>query len=368
MHDLSGGGVERQCLTLARELRFSGLTVTLVLHRARGELLDQIPVGIRVVDLHSRRTLHDIPLLARWLCRERPDILLANVDHNNIAALLAKALSGGRTRLVICQHNTLSADFFGREAWTYRLVPAADRLLSPFAAGVVAVSEGIAKDLVANAGMPGRKVVKIPNAVVGPEFADKAAEPVSHPWLDRRGPPVFVTAGRLVAQKDHATLLRAFALHLEQGPARLIILGSGPLRAELDALCRELGISEVVDFVGFRDNPLPWFRRADAFVLSSRSEGFGNVLVEAMACGTPAIATNCPYGPAEILENGKYGLLVPPENPHALAKAMGGVALLRARWPCDVLQERAAAFSHSACAAAYVGLFQTLLPWREAPA
>ena len=137
---------------------------------------------------------------------------------------------------------------------------------------------------------------------------------------------LFVNAGRLVAQKDHATLLRAFALVLQRMPARLLILGNGPLQPELEQLAAELGIAEHVRFAGFVVNPLPYFRRAAAFVLSSRYEGFGNVLIEAMACGTPVITTDCPYGPGEIVDNGRFGRLAEPQNPQSLAAAMISIA------------------------------------------
>jgi glycosyltransferase involved in cell wall biosynthesis len=177
---------------------------------------------------------------------------------------------------------------------------------------------------------------------------------------------VFVTAGRLVEMKDQRTMLRAFALHVQAHPARLIILGTGPMLDELQALTASLGIADHVDFAGFVRNPLPYMRAADAFVLSSRSEGFGNVLVEAMGCGTPVISTDCPYGPADILARGRYGILVPPQDAEALAPAFGRIVHEADRWPKDVLRARAAAFSYQACADAYWHLFQSLAQGHQA--
>jgi glycosyltransferase involved in cell wall biosynthesis len=213
MHDLAGGGVERQTITLAQELQAAGLSVILVLHQMRGELRDIIQGSIPVVDLNSRRTLHDIPLLARFLRRERPSVLISNLDHNNVAAVLAARLAATGTSVVICQHNSLTSTFSGTLNRSYRLIPFLYRMLSPFTGAAVAVSEGIADELHTMAQIPRHKIKLIHNAVIGSGFQSRAERPVTHRWLDHSEAPVFVTAGRLVPVKDHETLLRAFALH-----------------------------------------------------------------------------------------------------------------------------------------------------------
>jgi len=361
IHDLSPGGVERQCLILAKELQARGVDVSLVLHRARGELLPLLPVGVPVINLHSARTLHDVVRLRRFLLDEQPDVFMANVDHNNIAALLAKALAGTETKLVICQHNPLSAGYHATVNWKHRMVPFCYRLLASRIDHAVAVSDGIAGELVRNAGLPSNKVRTISNAVIGDDFSERANAPVHHRWLEAKDRPVFVTAGRLVEMKDQRNLLHAFALHVRQRLARLLILGSGPSRDELERLAGTLGIAQHVEFLGFVQNPLPFMRQADAFVLSSRFEGFGNVLVEALGCGTPIVSTNCPYGPADILAHGKYGLLVPPQEPAALAGGLSRIIDERHRWPADLLRVRASEFTYRACADNYWHLFQSLI-------
>jgi glycosyltransferase involved in cell wall biosynthesis len=360
MSDLSGGGVERQVITLAVGMQSAGLPVVLLVREIRGELKDKVPAGIRVIDLHSRNTLHDIPPLIRFLRRERPAVLLANLDHNNVAAVVAGRASATGTHVIICQHNALSRAFSSDLGWSYRLIPFLYRVLSPWFDASVAVSRGIANELSSQAHIPRRKVKLIYNAVIGDDFRSKAQEPVTHRWLDNPEIPVFVTAGRLVPVKDHENLLRALACYRKHRAANLIILGSGPLRPNLEALAIELGIADAVDFLGYQENPLPYFRRADAFVLSSYSEGFGNVLVEAMGCGTPVISTDCEYGPAEILKNGQYGALVPPRCPQALANAFDSGTALRKRWPPELLKVRAAAFSTTACVEAYIDLCRSL--------
>lgn len=360
IHDLSPGGVERQSLVLARELQARGIDITLVVHQVRGELIPLLPKGLPVVSLGGRRTLEDVIHLRRFLIDERPDILMANVDHNNVAAALATAISGTPTKLVICQHNPLTAGFHATVNWKHRVVPSLYRVLARYIDAAVAVSDGIAEELVGHAHLRRDKVTTIYNAVIGTDFADRAHAPVSHPWLAGRDRPVFVTAGRLVEMKDHRTLLRAFAILLRLQKARLIILGTGPMQSELQALAGSLGIAEHVDLVGFVQNPLPFMRAADAFVLSSRSEGFGNVLVEALGCGTPVVSTDCPHGPSDILARGRFGILVPPMDPDPLAMGMAGILEERNRWPAATLRARAAEFSYAACADAYWRLFQRL--------
>lgn len=362
MHDLSGGGVERQSLIIAEEFRRQGADVTLVLHRLRGPLLDWLPAGLRVLDLKGTRTLQDIPRLVRFLRREKPDILLTNVDLKNVAALLAKAFSFSSTKVIICQHNPITSSFIADENVLYRFVGLAYRLLSPVMSRAVAVSEGVAAELCNLARLPADRVITIHNPVVGPDFQARCEEALEHPWLDQKDRPVFVTAGRIVPQKDHETMLRALALHRQRCDSRLILLGAGPLEAALRALAGELGLTDAVDFAGFQSNVLPYFRRADAFVLSSRCEGFGNVIVEALGCGTPVIAARCNYGPAEILDEGRYGVLVAPSDAEALAQGMDQVATLRERFPAEMLRERANAFSYAACASRYMAMFNALVP------
>ncbi len=175
-----------------------------------------------------------------------------------------------------------------------------------------------------------------------------------------------MSAGRLEPQKDHATLLRAFALVRKERPARLVIFGEGQERSRLESLCRELGVDGDVDLPGFADNTCAAMSRAALYVLSSRFEGLPNALIEALACGCPAVATDCPSGPAEILASGRYGLLVPPGNPQALAGAMA--TALDQAWDRAALRRRGAEFSLDASLAQYLdALDYPLPPLKPAP-
>ena len=281
MHDLSGGGVERMRLLLIDALRARGRHVLLVVQSADGPLKALLPADLPLVVLGHGTTWAGLPGLVRFLRTRRPDVLVSSLDHNNIAALLAKCFSRTGTRLVMCQHNALSAET--ALGWKYRLVPILYRLLHRVADGIVAVSNGVADDLSATAGIARRRITTIYNPVIGPGFQERAAPPPETRWLGDRSRPTLVFAGRLTEQKDPRTLLEAFALLLPFVPARLLILGDGPLRAELEETARELGLSGSVSFAGFQSNPLPWISQASALVLSSRYEGLGNVIVEALA-------------------------------------------------------------------------------------
>ena len=360
MQDLTGGGVERQTLTLAAELQSAGMAVTLLVNEAVGELRDAVPASLPLVDLQCRQTWRAIPRIARFVRRQRPDILLANLNHNNIAAVLGNLLAGLKAQVIICQHSVLSTRYLRTKGWAHRVTPLIYRLISPGFARAVAVSTGIAEEFRTISHIPERKITVIYNPVIGADFESRAQQAVTHPWLNDPDHKLFVTAGRLVPIKDHETLLRAMALYRRNNNGRLLILGSGPLEASLRALTQDLDLQEAVDFLGYQGNPLPYFRHADAFVLSSYAEGFGNVLVEAMGCGTPVIATNCEHGPAEILDDGRYGVLVEPRNAQALADAMERVFELSHCWPNTLLQSRASTFSTASCTSAYLQLIQSV--------
>ena len=356
MYDLSGGGVERMRLRLARGLAAEGHSVTLIVQHMAGPLRDHIPAGIEVIALQRDSVAGSALALAGVLRRLRPDVLISSLDHCNIAAICAGILAGGVTRVVVCQHNALSAE--RALGWKYRVVPWLYRVLAPFAAGFIAVSQGVADDLAALSGIAPARVTTVYNPVHGGMAEARFFARAPHAWLDGRD-PVFVFAGRLEAQKDPATLLEAFARCLRTGPARLIVLGEGSLLAALQARAEKLGIADRVAFVGFQVDPLPWLAFARALVLPSRYEGFGNVIVEALGCGTPVIAADCPYGPAEILGGGRFGRLVPVGDAGALADAMQSD--LAGDFPAHRLRARAASFSLAACVQAHEALLGRIM-------
>lgn len=223
-------------------------------------------------------------------------------------------------------------------------MPRLARVFYPRAQAVIAVSQGVADDLEGLIGTGRARVLVIPNPVVTPDLTALAAAAADHPWFapEPIAPPVVLAAGRLSPQKDFPTLIRAFALLVRQRDLRLLILGEGPERAALETLIQDLGLTGRVALPGFRANPFALIARARLFVLSSAWEGLPGVLIQAMACGTPVVATDCPSGPREVLADGRYGPLVPVGDPQALAQAMGET--LDQPMDSDVLRARAADF------------------------
>ena len=249
---------------------------------------------------------------AMYLDRELPDTLLAILTPAVVAATLAACVAHHRPRIVASQRNVFKSTREFRRA----------RLSYPHADAAVAISHGVAGELGRLSGMSQNRIHTIYNPVVSANLLRKARESLDHPWLNGRGPPVVLAIGRLHKQKDFATRLAAFAIVLRERTARLIVLGRGPRLASLRSLAHKLRIAKHVEFPGFVENPYAFLTRASLFVLSSRHEGLANVLIEAMACGCPVVSTNCPFGPDEILEGGRWGELVPVGNPEALAGAM----------------------------------------------
>ncbi|HEY0837985.1 MAG TPA: glycosyltransferase [Azospirillum sp.] len=353
---LAGGGAERTMLLLAGRFAAAGHGVDLVLGRAEGAYLSAVPDGVRVVDLGAARTLTLVPRLAHWLRRERPGALLSTTDAVNLAAVAARRLSGVPTRLVLRQSEAVAPSLDGatrlRDRWRLPLL----RWLYPQADAIVAISRGVADDLAATVGVRRDRVTVIHNPVDVARAAALAAEPLDDPWFAAGAPPVVLAVGRLVAQKDFATLLDAFARLRARRPARLVVLGDGPLRAGLRTRAEALGIAADVAFPGFAANPFRFMARAGVFALSSRWEGFGNVLVEALACGCPVVSTDCPSGPAEILEDGRWGALVPVGDADRLAAALD--AALDDPGDTDARRRRAADFAPERALPRYAAVLQ----------
>ncbi len=340
---LGGGGVQRVMLTLAEGFLARGLQVDLLIVNARGALAPLVPPRARVVDLRARHAWRALPRVVAYLRRQRPAAVLASQTHVNLLAIVARSMAGARARVVVSEHVAMDAVVRHVPGWKERVFPLGARLCYPRADAIVVVSHATAARLAKATGLPLSRATVIHNPVVTPGLLAEAAMPVSHPWFAEPARPVILAAGRLTRQKDHATLLRAFAFVRARVPARLLILGEGEERPALEALIDDLGIRPDVELTGFVLNPFAYMARARLFVLSSRWEGFGNVLVEAMACGVPVVSTDCPSGPAEILQDGAIGPLVPVGDPPALAEAM--LRVLEYAPPSGGLRARAMAFS-----------------------
>jgi glycosyltransferase involved in cell wall biosynthesis len=353
--DLSGGGAERLHVALVPELASAGNDVRFLLNRLGGDLLNQLPGDRKVISLNASRQFSALQRLIQHLRSDTPDVLVVNMEHMTITALVAKMIARVKTRIIAIQHNTLSEQA-KRPSLKFRALPLLFRFLLPYADRVVAVSAGVADDLSVTCGLDRAKVSVIYNGVIDRDFARRMAQTPPHPWFADHDVPVIVAVGRMVEQKDFATLIRAFARVRQRTAARLLILGEGPLRNQLETLVSELGIRDDVAMPGFVQNPLSYMKAASLLVMSSQFEGFGNVLVEALACGTPVVSTDCPHGPAEILERGKFGELVACGDSEAMANAV--CRALSGRRDQDSLRERGLSFSVETCAQSYLSLFR----------
>jgi glycosyltransferase involved in cell wall biosynthesis len=340
--DVQGGGAERVMLNLAEGLSQSGLQVDLVLVQAVGEYLNVIPVGVRLVTLDCPRLISAVPALRRYLQQQRPKALISALEDTNIIAVLAKVWARVPTRLIVTVHNQLSQEVKHAKNLKRRWVPFLLRWIYPGADAVVGVSKGVVADL-SQFGIAANLTHTIYNPIITPSFLARSPMPLDHAWFGPNQPPVILGVGRLNEQKDFATLIRAFAQVKQQRSARLMILGEGSERLRLEALIVELGLTDMVSLPGFVPNPYDYMAAAALVALSSAWEGFGNVLVEAMAMGTPVVSTNCDSGPAEILVDGQYGSLVPVGDEGAMAGAI--LASLDQVICPDRLKQRANDFS-----------------------
>lgn len=322
MPSLARGGAEKVFLRVAAGLARRGFAVDLLIERTVRHQLELAPGAIRLVRLDARLSVTSLPKLLRYLYRERPDVLLSNLDWTNAFALIAKKFFARDLRVVVRQATTFSAAYADSRFTMRMVVMKALKRLMPSADAIIAVSPGVAGDLERHVSGTVRSLVHVvPNPVVDSELSAQAAAPVAHPWFADRRVPVVLSAGRLHSHKDFPTLLRAFSEVVKSRPARLVILGEGPRLDKLKALARKLRIDRAVDFPGFQANPFAYMAKARVFALSSQYEGLPAVLIESMACGTPVVSTDC-HGPSEILEGGRWGRLVPVRDPRALAAAI----------------------------------------------
>jgi glycosyltransferase involved in cell wall biosynthesis len=352
------GGVARDVVNLANGFVANGLEVSLLLKRSNELFLDQLGSEVRIVVLPGRTDRVLARDLLAFLRTCRPDIVLSTEDRDDaIAVAVRRRLQDPRVRFFLRVVTTLSARSAHqhRLPWTRRWFRLRQRRVYARCDGVLCNSQGVADDLEAFLGLPRERIAVVPNPTVTPELLRRAAEPVDHPWFRTGEPPVILGVGRLGRAKDFGTLLQAFARLRRERVCRLIILGQGRQRHRLQRLAYGLGVAADFELPGFVPNPYAYMARARLFVLSSLWEGCPNVLIEAMATGTPVVATDCPSGPREILAGGRYGPLVPVRNAEALAAAMAQT--LDHPLPPETLREAAQAYTLESSVRAFLEAF-----------
>jgi len=315
-------GVDRNLKNLIPAMAAKGVRIDLLRIRHHGPFLDPLPENVRLIELGTAHVNTSLFAVMRYLRRENPDALLADKDKVNRLALWARRLTGVPTRIAVRLGINVSQNLATRGGIDRWIQSTSIRLFYPWADAIIVPSQGVANDLALLGRLSRECIHVLPNPVVTPELIARANEPVNHPWLADGQPPVILGVGELSSRKDFTTLILAFAKVRARRSCRLIILGCGRQHDVLLKLAAELGIASDVSLPGFVDNPYAYMRRAAVFVLSSRIEGFGNVLVEALAAGAPVVSTDCPSGPAEILAGGRYGALVTVGDAQAMAKAI----------------------------------------------
>jgi glycosyltransferase involved in cell wall biosynthesis len=384
---LVGGGIERSMLRTAQGLSERGVAVTIIVRNSQGVLKAEIPDGVQVLSTRPApfwlgrlfalaadpgavryiltgavpKRIGHLPPLVKLFRQLRPDAVLAAAPPSNILAVWARRAAGLDSRVAVSQRSQTSSAATNAARRHGGYPPGLLRHVYGQADAIVAVSEGVAVDLAAHAGISRERIATVFNPVVSSAMLRQSAEPVEHPWFAAGAPPVVLAAGRLVLLKDFPTLIRAFARVRAQRPARLVILGDGKpeTREQLRALATSLGCAADVDLPGFVVNPFTYMARAGVFVLSSLHEGLPGVLIQALACGCPVVSTDCPSGPAEILDGGRYGMLVPVGDDAAMAEAI--LATLAHPPERSALAARGAEFSVDRAVERYLEL---LLPTR----
>jgi glycosyltransferase involved in cell wall biosynthesis len=315
-------GVDRIISNLCLGISQHGIAVDLLKIRNHGPYINPIPDGVHIVDLGVSHGYSSLFPLVRYLRREKPAVLLTDKDKINRLAILARMLARVPTKNAVRIGTTISSNLARRSFLRRYGQYSSIRLLYRFADTIITPSKGAAEDLARIAHLPPERVSVLPSPIIDDAFFAKSNEPLSHTWFLPNSPPVIVGVGELCERKDFATLLKAFAVVRQRKEARLLILGEGRKRVELENLARQLGIVEHVSMPGFVANPYPYIRRASVFVLASRAEGLGLALLEALALGVPCVATDCPSGPREILQEGRLGILVPVGDYNILAQAI----------------------------------------------
>lgn len=360
-----GGGTNLVMFRLARGLADRGHRVDLVLAEASGRRSGDVDDDITVVDLRARRPrlVTKTTALARYLRRERPDALIT-ADDKVGASVWARALARAPTAVIIGVHTHIEREIGAGGSTGARVRRALMRRTLPHAARLVAVSDGVADNAANMLDLPRDRVPTVPNPAVPPQLAELARERPDHRWFAPGGPPVVLGAGRIAGQKDFPTLVRAFArVHAARPDARLVIVGGDHAgepgaRAELRGLVDALGLNDVVDLPGYVHQPFGWMAHAAVFALSSRYEGFGLVLAEAMATGVPLVSTDCLSGPREILDDGRLGALVPVGDDAALGEAV--IAALDDPGDADMRRAAAERFTFDACTDGYEAILGAL--------
>jgi len=361
LKDMAGGGAERVALLLIEEFLKKGYAIDLLLVHKSGDYLGNIPHDVTIIEAksfskHNTRTLDTLLWIRSYIKKEKPLVVYSLMTYANIVLCAARMLLRTETKIIISEHSVFSELIKNiKSPMVAFVIPQVVKRLYRCADNIVCVSAGAETDFVDRFPKLATKTTTIHNPVDIKYLERKSAERadgVSQSILQKE---YIIMMGRLHPVKNYPLALRAFKKVLAKIPTlELVILGQGPEEASLKALCTELAIDQSVHFLGFQDNPFTYLQSAQALVLSSDCEGFGNVLVEAMALGVPVVSTDCPSGPREILKDGEYGMLAPVGDEDALAEVIQKT--LSSPVDVAVLKKRASDFAVEKIAEQYLFL------------
>lgn len=360
IYRLSYGGAARTVMNIVNHLdreKFEPILVTLDFTFDYEQLVKE---DVTFIKLDTKRLRSAIMPLAKLIRKEKPHILFSTIPNYNTIAILAKLVSRTKTKLIVREAAFLGGSF--RENISLRIYG----FLYKFAHKVIALSAGVKENLVDRYRVKRDKIDVIYNPVDLPYIEAASVEPLPETYepIFNGQHQVIVTAGRLVKEKDHVTLLHAFRQVVDAVDTHLVILGEGELETSLKKLASDLGIEERVHFIGFQPNPYQFFYQADVFALTSLTEGFGHVLVEAMATNTPVVSTRCAPGGEEVLANGEYGRLCEVGAVNDIATQLIDVLQLDSENRTNIIekgQERAATFSVKEIVKQYESVFLAIL-------
>jgi glycosyltransferase involved in cell wall biosynthesis len=349
---IDDGGVDRYAINLAQAFVEEGMKVDIFVTNGVGRLLSQKPPQARLFIGGGTAKSSFWPFF-RYLIKHKPDVVISANLYIDAICILARIASLSNTKNLVSLHSTFSRDAYRGRPRLKAIYSCVCRLLYPKAHFIVAVSKAVATDAKIYFRLA-QEVHVIYNPVITNELRSLSLAPILHPFYQQEGEFVILSVGRLTVQKDFETLLQAFAILRQKLPCKLVILGEGEELQKLQRLTHELNIFTHVDFIGFVNNPYPFFLHSDVLVSSSQCEGLPTVIIEALAVGTKVVATDCPGGSSEILGAGRFGALVPMQDPEALSSAI--YETLLAPEVGDLLKERAKSFTAFASARQYIRL------------
>tara|TARA_B100000886_G_C20404714_1_gene484202 strand:+ start:436 stop:1539 length:1104 start_codon:yes stop_codon:yes gene_type:complete len=319
---LQAAGAEKIVVNLANSFSEKGYDIDLVVLKNTGYYFKKINSKVKIINLKTSRALFALYPLIKYLKKNNPDVLLSSLSHLNIISIIAGLFNKNKTKVLVVEHNDLRNDFKRKFNLKKKLVSLLILITYRKAYKVIAVSNGVLEYILSIVDLDISKIKVIHNPIFEQSIIKMSKDRADHKWLINKNKPVILGVGRLTEQKNFELLIKAFVEVRKKIDTRLIIIGDGHLKNNLMSLIDSLELQNYVSLPGFVKNPYAFMANSSLFVLSSNYEGFGNVIVEAMACGTPIVSTDCFSGPSEILQNGYWGTLVPVKNLSALANAI----------------------------------------------